>query len=146
MKIFPSNPPLKRLLFSGAKAKLYTWDVCLVSISIGTMGFCRPLQTSVSLLMGHRRTILSCPPDANRVPLSENSTVSTHSEWPKRSDSFRWTAKHLAPKTARESWNRVCPDSFPPSLSLAAVASVVLLTDLLATICPTISCSTSVWK
>jgi len=145
MKIFPSYPPLKRRLLSGAKAKLYTEKLCLVSIWIDATGF---------WLMGHRRTMLSKPPDANRVPSSENSTAMIRSLWPIRSlqwneevtfDSLRWTEKHLAENAPRESaWRLFCPltatgDPFPSSSP--AAASAVLLTDLLATLWSASNCS-----
>ena len=135
-----------------AKAKLYTQELCLVSIWIGPMGF---------WLMGHRRTMLFLLPDANRVPSSENSTALAYPVWPSRSlqlnnevtfDSLRWwTAnKHFAAKVSREP-RRFCPwsdDWFLSSSSTAAAASVaVLLTDLLATLwVSAIGCSTVVWK
>ena len=146
MKIFPSNPPaLKRRRLSGAKAKLYTKELCLVSIWIGPMGI---------WLMCHRSTMVSLPPDANKVPSSENSTAMIRSLCPKRSlqwneegtsDSLRWTEKHLAENAPRESaWRLFCPltatgDPFPSFF--AASASAVLLTDFTATLCPVIDCS-----
>ena len=135
-----------RRRLSGAKAKSNKADACLVSIWIGTTGF---------LLMGHSRTMVSLPPDANRVPSSENSTEYILPLWPSRSlqwndevtsDSLRWTDKHLAAKApVRKPWRRFCPliatgDPFPSS-SAAAASSAVLLTDFLATPCPVIDCS-----
>jgi len=151
MKICPSNPPLKRRRLSGAKAKQNTEEMCLLFISVGAMGVASFLR--LASLIGHRRTILSYPPEAKNFPSLENSNVLTYSEWPSRflqwnetvtPDSLRWTARHLAAKTPRESPCRVCPDSLPSSS--AAAASAVLFTDLLPTHCTAIGCSTGPCK
>ena len=104
MKTFPSFSPLKRRLLPELMAKQYVSDPCLVFITTGSS------LPSAALRMGHKRTTLSWPPEANRVPSSENSIVAIEPLWPVKSwqwnfreefQCWRWTRKQLAAKEPR---------------------------------------------
>ena len=135
MNTFPRFSPLKRRTLSGLTIKQRTYDSCLVSILIGMMTFC----PWTALLMGHRRRILSQPPEANRVPSSENSIAAIEPPWPVRSRQLnlrewsiflRWTAKQVAANP---------PDALMERLRLgeydAAVTFVIWLSLSLSAIC-----------